>query len=136
MSTPSREGLVRCWEAFERLKAGTAKVAAHIGLPATRITAGIVSVEAGFDRGYLKKDRAGDRELIAAIKIYRDQANTKLPDILLQIKILEEKLDREVVEHNVSRDVLYKVVAQNLQLIERIRTLENKLSISGNMKSM
>lgn len=48
------KGLAACEIALERLLEGRAIVPAHVGLNFSKITAGIVSHEAGFDRGYLK----------------------------------------------------------------------------------
>ena len=70
MSSNSKSGLDQCVEAFDRLKAGQPRVIEHIGIAKSKITAGIVSVEAGFDRGYLKKARSAHAPLISMIEAF------------------------------------------------------------------
>lgn len=48
------DGLRACEEALTRLMKGEPVVSKHVGLSLKKITASIVSLEAGFDRGYLK----------------------------------------------------------------------------------
>lgn len=48
------KGIGACEEALQRLLDGEPFVSAHVGLDLSKLTASIVSLEAGFDRGYLK----------------------------------------------------------------------------------
>ncbi|QLG96567.1 hypothetical protein HZF02_28130 [Pseudomonas yamanorum] len=132
-------GVLECENALERLISGKPNVAAHVGLDLSRLTAAIVSYEAGFDRGYLKKSRKPHLALIAKIEACRRgvvqgavsiSAQNKLMSSIKKIKRLEQELSIACSE----RDT---VLTQNLQLWERVRqlesmNLENKvLSIHG-----
>ena len=124
-------GVIVCEEAFNRLVDGAPVVSEHVGIDSSKITAGIVSVEAGFDRGYLKKSRKIHQPLIARIEAYRVEAasskTTRSPKAQA-IKRVQDKL--AVVEDELKvacqqRDV---VLTQNLQLYERVRELERELA--------
>ena len=79
MVSPSlpKSGLERCYEAFERLKSGCAENSKFLGLGPDQITASVVSQEAGFDPGYLKKNRAKHRALIEMIKTYAEDSGNR-----------------------------------------------------------
>ncbi len=124
----SSSGIVACEEAFERLKTGNARFAAHVDLDSTKITAGIVSVEAGFDRGYLKKARRTHQELIAKIEAHRSRNDSCNESQLLRLRRALSKSERATDELERAQEKLYQVLAQNLQLVERVRTLESELS--------
>lgn len=47
----------------------------HVGLDLSKLTASIVSHEAGFDRGYLKKSRKTHLPLLAKIEACRAEAD-------------------------------------------------------------
>lgn len=124
-------GVIVCEEAFKRLVNGAPVVSAHVGISPSKITAGIVSVEAGFDRGYLKKSRKAHQPLIAQIESYRaESASSKVSNSYKaqDVKRLHDKF--AVLENSLKiaceqRDV---VLTQNLQLYERIRELEQELA--------
>lgn len=127
------KGIDRCREGFERIKAGTPRVAAHVGLDPTKVTAGIVSVESGFDRGYLKKDRPNHQPLIAEIEAYRKSHGTESTSKALQVKRANDKAANALAELEIARSQLYQVMAQNVQLVERVRHLEELLKIHNNV---
>ncbi|KKJ98859.1 MULTISPECIES: hypothetical protein [Pseudomonadaceae] len=129
ISNTLSNGLLACEEAFERLKAGQPHVESHVGLVQNKITAGIVSVEAGFDRGYLKKARISHRNLIARIEAFR---NEKIPSSNSQALRMRRALDRAgraTSELEQAQERLYQVLLQNIQLVERVRALEEELSV-------
>lgn len=68
-------GLLACEEALQRLLDGKPVVPEHVGLELSKITASIVSLEAGFDRGYLKKSRKAHLPILAKIEASRAEAN-------------------------------------------------------------
>jgi len=119
------DGVKTCEAAFERLKTGCPVIPAHVGIDGSKITAGIVSVEAGFDRGYLKRSRGSHLPLIARIEAYRIECSTTSNSKALQIKRAQNKVGRALIELEQAREQLYQVLTQNLQLVER--ELENKL---------
>lgn len=113
----SDDGLVKCEAAFLRLKTDK-------DLDRHKITASLVSSEAGFDRGYLKKSRTHHFLLIGQIEAYRksdaktvDSVRVKYRRARSQIESLEKELED-------CKATMYKVLTQNLQLVETVHRLE------------
>ncbi|UUC18207.1 MULTISPECIES: hypothetical protein [Pseudomonas] len=130
------KGIDKCRAAFERLKAGEPHVAAHVGLDPTKITAGVVSVEAGFDRGYLKKERASHRALLADIEAYRKSYGTESSSKALQVKRANDKAAKALSDLEIARGQLHHVMAQNVQLVERVRELQFQLDSRRNVTQL
>lgn len=126
--TSRGEGVKACEEALERLLEGSPNLAVHVGLPRHKITAGIVSVEAGFDRGYLKKSRKLHMPLIARIEHIKRQtiSPTSGIDQARRSRNAHKKVERELV---IAKEQLAAVLSQNLMLLNQIRELETKLEI-------
>ncbi|MCE0974751.1 hypothetical protein [Pseudomonas putida] len=124
-------GVVACEEAFRRLVKGAPYVPEHVGIDPSKITAGIVSVEAGFDRGYLKKSRKSHLPLIYQIEAHRVDATSSKSARSPSVQAIKRAQSRmSVLEGELKlaceqRDI---VLAQNLQLYERIRELEQELA--------
>lgn len=129
-------GLAKCYEAFDRLKAGKPVVASHVDLPPSKLTAGIVSFEAGLDRGYLKKSRPSHLPLIAQIEAYRKSFGSADASKAMQIKRANDKVDKARRELEIARQQLYHVMAQNVQLVERVRSLEAQVKLLNNVKEL
>jgi hypothetical protein len=120
-------GLDKCVAAFGRLKEEQPLVDAHRGLSPTKITAGVVSVEAGFDRGYLKKSRGIHRPLLDEISAYRDihvGTGTSGAEELRRANDRAATADSKLVT---AEQRLNRVLTQNLQLVERVKELETNL---------
>ncbi len=118
-------GLLACGNALQRLIDGKPVVPEHVGLELSKLTASIVSLEAGFDRGYLKKSRKAHLPILAKIEAARAEA-IKSPSSSSSKKVshLEDKilfLENELAMVRAQRD---RVFVQNLQLWERVRELE------------
>lgn len=100
---------------------------AHVGLDLSKLTASIVSREAGFDRGYLKKSRSAHLPLLARIEAFRVEASKDSGSSnAKRVERLEGKLalfEKELEMVRAQRD---RVLSQNLQLWERVRELERK----------
>lgn len=119
------QGLRACEDALQRLIANKPQVPEHVNMPMKKLTAGIVSVEAGFDRGYLKKARKAHLSIIARIQAYRegdaqDHVNKHQKDHVI-IKGKLAKVREQLVLAHQQRDM---VITQNLQLCERVKELE------------
>jgi RNA polymerase-interacting CarD/CdnL/TRCF family regulator len=118
-------GLERCVEAFERLKAGKPNVAENISLPQDRITPAIVSFEAGFDKGYLKKGRHD--QLIGLIKTYssEDVATTSGAELIRRekAKTLEYKERRKLADKR-----LEEALSRELLLVAKIHEITDELA--------
>lgn len=123
----SDDGLERCYQGFERLKSGAPLFPQHKGLPKHKITPGIVSVESGFDRGYLKKSRPHHRVLIDEINAYRELHRHTPTQTTALLADFSEQVDASQARNDLLTQQLQQVVAQNLQLVERVRTLEKEL---------
>lgn len=126
------KGLITCEEALQRLLDGKPVVSVHVGLDLSKLTASIVSLEAGFDRGYLKKSRKSHLPLLARIEAFRVEArkdsgssNTK------RVERLEGKLELLEKELEMVRAQRDRVLSQNLQLWERVRKLEREFSANS-----
>ncbi|UPQ82225.1 hypothetical protein M0M42_17770 [Pseudomonas knackmussii] len=119
------KGVGACEEALQRLLDGKPFVPEHVGLDLSKLTASIVSLEAGFDRGYLKKSRKVHLSILAKIEACRAEADKGSgPSNGKSIKRLEDKvvlLEKELAMVSSQRD---RVLTQNLQLWERVRELE------------
>ncbi|EKF7416838.1 TPA: hypothetical protein MXR76_006395 [Pseudomonas aeruginosa] len=119
------KGVGACEEALQRLLDGKPFVSEHVGLDLSKLTASIVSLEAGFDRGYLKKSRKAHLPILAKIEACRAGANKGAGSSNVKnIKRLEDKvvlLEKELAMVSSQRD---RVLTQNLQLWERVRELE------------
>lgn len=118
------KGLGACEEALQRLLAGNPVVPEHVSLDLSKLTASIVSLEAGFDRGYLKKSRKAHLPILAKIEACRAGANKGRGSIGKSIKRLEDKvvlLEKELAMVSSQRD---RVLTQNLQLWARVKELE------------
>lgn len=132
MSSSNKErgsGLKACEDAFQRLCSGKSLLPEHMGISQSKVTAGIVSVEAGFDRGYLKKSRKAHQSLIAKIEEYRI-SESKRPiasSTALTIKRAHGKVALLEAELALAQEVRDKVLTQNLQLYERVRELEGQI---------
>ncbi|WP_460044416.1 hypothetical protein [Pseudomonas sp. S2_H01] len=136
MDATYNNGVEACTAAFERLKSGTPKVDAHIGLPPSRVTPAVVSFEAGFDRGYLKKSRLPHRNLILEIEAYRNGAKAKAPKFANDLKIAQKKYKDQSKAVDEMTLLVQNVVAQNLQLVERVRLLEQQLLAHSNVSTI
>lgn len=128
MNKPAnKNGFERCRVAFERLKAGEPLHPAHKGQAPYKVTPAVVSVEAGFDPGYLKKSRAIHASLIDEINRFRrankPDSSVNLTRLNKALKKLEEK-ESEILSLT---NLMQRVVAQNLQLADRVRLLELEL---------
>jgi hypothetical protein len=126
----NNKGVESCEKAFERLVESEPHVACHVGLPKHKITAGIVSVEAGFNRGYLKKARPTHMALIARINNYRTE-NINVKSCLSrteEVSRAKKRVKILVETEKAAQERSYKLIEKNLILIERIRELEELVS--------
>lgn len=129
----TKSGLTECYEAFERLKNGKPNVGKFVGITPDKITASIVSQEAGFDSGYLKKNRTNHQGIIALIDSFREeQKKTSLSK--------SEIIRRENIKSNNYKNQLERVqllleqsLARELLLSIKLDELERQMSNSDNV---
>lgn len=118
------KGVEACFKALERLQTGVPTVSDFIGVTPNLITPAMVSVEAGFDKGYLKRSRANHKPVIARIDALKiDTPNSMKTKIFKAYKAAE----KATIEKQDLKQVLDSVLTQNLMLIERVRELEQEL---------
>ncbi|WP_336333749.1 hypothetical protein [Pseudomonas putida] len=132
MINDTSNGLERCKIALERLKAHIPIIEAHKNLPLYKITAGVVSVEAGFDRGYLKYSRPAHRRLIDDITAFRESHKPTAAKIDNQLDTARCTIASQKQEIAQLNAMLQNVVTQNLQLVEALRALQ-KLKTKTNI---
>ncbi len=123
------KGLGACEEALQRLLIGKPVVPEHVGLDLSKLTASIVSLEAGFDRGYLKKSRKAHLPLLAQIGAVRAEASKGTGSSSgKQIRQMESRLaalEKKLSISQVQRD---NVLAENIKLWQRVRELEHSMA--------
>lgn len=125
------DGVVRCEEALERLIDGRPNSPSFIGVSTEDVTPAMVSAEAGFDKGYLKRSRPSHKALIARIDALKlnntEPAKAKLAKAERDAAEAHKKVDR-------ANTILDGVLTQNLMLVERIRELEQRLKDYENQR--
>ena len=121
------EGVKKCVAAFERLKLGMATQPRFRGIPPDKITAAVVSSEAGFDRGYLKRSRRQHLPLILQIEAYRQAEHSMASSTALKLRRASSRVFKASAEVEVAMGQLSAVLTQNLKLVERVRMLELEL---------
>ncbi|MGX1123825.1 hypothetical protein [Pseudomonas sp. HLS-6 TE3448] len=130
------KGLSTCEEALQRLLVGKPIVPEHVGLDLSKLTASIVSLEAGFDRGYLKKSRKAHLPLLAQIEAVRAEASKGTGSSNgKQIRQMESQLatlEKTLSIAQIQRD---NVLAQNMKLWHRVRELEHSMADSRSDRS-
>ncbi|AZE96771.1 hypothetical protein C4J96_4693 [Pseudomonas orientalis] len=125
------KGVGACEEALQRLLVGKPVVPEHVALDLSKLTASIVSLEAGFDRGYLKKSRKAHLPLLAQIEAVRAEASKgagsssgkKIRQMESQLAALEKTLSIAQMQRD-------NVLAQNMKLWQRVRELEHSMAYS------
>ena len=129
------KGVSTCEEALQRLLVGKPVVPEHVGLDLSKLTASIVSLEAGFDRGYLKKSRKAHLPLLAQIEAVRAGANKGTGTLSSrQIRQMESQLaalEKTLSIAQIQRD---NVLAQNMKLWQRVIDLERSMAYSRSSK--
>lgn len=129
------KGLGACEDALQRLLDGKPVVPEHVDLDLSKLTASIVSHEAGFDRGYLKKSRKAHLAILARIDAARAGVDKKtISSSSKKVNLLEDKLMLQGKELSMVRAQRDRVLAQNIQLWERVRELELELSQNRSRK--
>ncbi|PKF49510.1 hypothetical protein [Enterovibrio nigricans] len=123
----AKSGVEKCYEAFERLKNGKPKLGKFVGITPDKITPSIVSQEAGFDSGYLKRKRLKHQGIISQIDEFRkENKNTTLSKAEIvrresrRANNYKEELERVKV-------LLEQSLARELLLASKLKDLEKQL---------
>ena len=103
------------WQAFERLKQGN-----PIRVPKnSEINKDTVALEAGRNRGSIKKSRDSFTELINAIEQCKEHDQQQMPTAI-------ELLKRERKLKNNYRELYHQALNRELMLVERLTKLEKE----------
>jgi hypothetical protein len=124
----SKKGLEACEAAIDRLLKSKPRVAAYIDVESSEITPAMVSVEAGFDKGYLKRAREAHKPLIKRIGALNVQTKGKEDSVRLKLKKALKQSKKARSEKDECKVILDNVLTQNLMLLERVRELEKELA--------
>ena len=122
------DGLKKCEEALDRLIAGKPQKREHRDIQKGEITAAMVSVEAGYDKGYLKKGRDPHKPLLRRIDSLRDEQTQIGAGGRLKLAKALKSFEKSKDEHAHTKEILNKVLTQNIMLVERVRELEEQLT--------
>lgn len=116
-------GLEACELALDRLIAGAPEKPEHVGVQASEITCSLVSVEAGHNKGYLKRSREHHKPIIARIDALR-QSRSSGESLREKAVKAEKKAVGYKEKYERANDMLGLMLTENLRLLERIRELE------------
>lgn len=131
-------GINACYDALERLKNGKPFNQKFIGITPDKITASIVSQEAGYDSGYLKRGRTSHQAIMAMIDSTKahaknDTSTLSKAEIMRREKHKSDKLKaalektQQLLEESLSREVL---------LTHKLKELERRLINKPNVISL
>ena len=123
------KGIDLCDEAFIRLKNGAALNPKFKGISPCDITPSVVSIEAGFDKGYLKTSRDRHKPLIALIRTYAKSQEKHSKHKTALNRESKRRNEAELIL-NQTKAKLEIALTDNLRLITRIQYLEKEFGIS------
>ena len=126
-------GVKACEAALQRLLDGCPQVAGHVGVQSDEITAAMVSVEAGYDKGYLKKARAPDEVLINRINSFKLNTEQSSNNDKKKLRKVLRKSEAYREEAEEAKAIMNKVLTQNLMLMNKVRELEALLAKQSNV---
>lgn len=124
----SNNGLQKCFDAFERLKKGSAIIDKFRNLSPSKITPSIVSQEAGMDAGYLKKSRSSHAFLIAMINAYKLEHEPEQSIRRRQIETVRAAREMAEIDNKSLNKQLDAALGRELLLIRQIYSLEQKIA--------
>ncbi|ELB2861406.1 hypothetical protein QNE90_001009 [Vibrio alginolyticus] len=122
------KGIELCKEAFERIKRGEARVEKFKGIPQEKVTPSVISQEAGFDSGYLKRARATHQPLISLIDAYRSAASSETLSKSEAVRREKVKTDKAKSLQSTAETLLQDALARELVLVRRLKELEKEVA--------
>ncbi|MBA35527.1 MAG: hypothetical protein CMI14_08855 [Oleispira sp.] len=124
-------GVEACYEAFDRLKQGKPTLEKFIGITSDKITASVVSQEAGFDSGYLKKKRPSHQGIITLIEKYRCESKSTTLSKAEVIRREKQKTVKYKEKLELTQNLLEQALAREILLVSKLRDLESLLQKSS-----
>lgn len=113
-----------CRKAFERLKEGKGQVKQ---VEKMDISCSTVSLEAGFDKGYLKKSVPWQESLIGEINEYKKKHELNSTSTATELERTRKKAKKATDAKDQAESLLYTLMQDNLKLVSRIDELEKLL---------
>lgn len=131
-------GLNACYDAIERLKKGKPNKEKFIGITLDKITASVVSQEAGFDSGYLKRSRPSHQGVIAKIDAIKEETGHNSNSLSKAELIRRHNKQNEKLKSDLARtkQLLEESLAREVLLVHRIRELEQLLDETSNVTKL
>lgn len=127
MDNNSKDRLLLCEQAFGRLTAGKPQRLLITDYKIYRITAAMVSKEAGFDAGYLKRSRINHRPLLLEISQFKAQEQTRTGCEQKKILDLSGLLQDEKNQVNNFETLYEEALARELVLVAKLVELESQI---------
>lgn len=122
-------GLQKCYDAFDRLKAGNGKHKECVGLPLNEITFAKISLEAGHTSGYLRPKRENHKPLASMLSLFLSELpkeTTTGKDVLLQREKSKVKTAKEA--ETLMEVKLQASLGRELQLYHTLKKTEEELA--------
>ena len=123
----AKSGVEMCYEAFDRLKSGKPKLGKFIGITPDKITLSIVSQEAGFDSGYLKRKRPKHQGIISQIDAFKKESKSTTLSKSEIVRRESRRVNNYKEELERVRILLEQSLARELLLASKLKDLENQL---------
>ena len=124
-------GLDKCFEALGRIKANNPLESKFVDLPRNKVTAAVISQEAGFDSGYLKKKRPQHQPIISLIESYRSSDTGSTLSVRESIEREKRKAESFRTRLKLAEIKLHNALARELLLIDQIDRMEQELAKFG-----
>ena len=121
-------GIDACNDALQRLLNDSSHDPRYVGVEHSDITPAMVSVEAGYDKGYLKRSRPTHKALIARIESLRCDGAEKSDNKKIELKKALKRVEKYREEARQAKKIMDKVLTQNLILLQKVKELESKLA--------
>ena len=131
----AKTGINACYDALERLKNGKPLNQKFIGLTPDKLTASIVSQEAGYDSGYLKRGRTSHQAIMAMIDSTKADAKNG-PSTLSKAEIIrreKHKSDKLKAELEQTKQLLEESLSREVLLTHKLKELERRLINESNV---
>ena len=125
-------GVEACYLAFERLKNGNPQNDKFMHISPEKITASIVSQEAGFDSGYLKRNRHNHQGIIALIDDYKKQLKSSTLSKYEEVKREKQKAAKYKERLIEVEELLEKSLSREMLLVFKLAEMESLLESTLN----
>lgn len=113
-----KNGLIECEKALDRLINNSALNSRFSSINTEDITPAMVSVEAGFDKGYLKRSRVSHENIIRKIDNLSNKKKKKNREH--RNKSIDDRISTQ-------KEIMQIIMTQNLKLMRKVQEYENAM---------